>query len=406
MFERTVSSTAPRPGAPRILFHSHDSFGLGHLRRTLTLAEALRPRLPDAQILLTTGSPCATHFEARSGIDVIKLPSVTKNASGEYVPRTLGGELDPLLRLRRQMLTEIHRTFAPDLLVVDHQVLGLCDELSEVLRDARTLGTRTILGVRDIIDAPETVAREWGRPRARRALAEEYDRVCVYGSPDVFDTRREYPIPPELEARVEFVGYIARPARAAPRAARAARTAQKHVLVTVGGGEDGEGRIETYLEALELAPVPWRTTIVLGPLADAARARVFKRRARALPGVKLQRFHADIPHLLTECDAVVSMAGYNSVVEILQSRVPSVLCPRSFPRREQLMRAERLAALGLANCLPAPTPERLRAAVERALASGPVRATLPPLDGAERLCEVALELLAERHAVSARTVSQ
>lgn len=385
-------SNTARPA--RIQLHSHDSFGLGHLRRTMTLAEGLSSRLPDASILVTTGSPCATHFTHTRGIDVIKLPSVTKDSSGSYVARSLSLDISPLVDIRRRLLAEIHDSFAPDLLVVDHQVLGLADELDTVLRSARGRGTRTILGVRDIIDAPDVVAREWGRPRVRRALAEEYDRVCVYGSPEVFDPRIEYPMPPELRARLEFVGYVGRE-NVPARVARAAGD-RPRVLVTVGGGEDGSGRIETFLDSLALPGASFDATVVLGPLVDAERARGLKRRVRGLDHVDLQVFHSDLPHLLSRCDAVVSMAGYNSVVEILQSGVPAVLCPRSFPRREQLLRAERMQELDLAECVASPSPHELRAAIERALAKGCVPGRVPAMDGARRLVDVACELISNR----------
>lgn len=378
----------------RIQLHSHDSFGLGHLRRTMTLAEALRARLPGSSILITTGSPCATHFQHERGVDVVKLPSVTKDGSGGYVARSLALELSPLVEIRRRLLAEVHDAFAPDLLVVDHQVLGLADELDTVLRAARTRGTRTILGVRDIIDAPDVVAREWGRPRVRRALAEEYDRVCVYGTPEVFDPRVEYPIPTELRTRLEFVGYVGR--ANPPARVRRAAGERPRVLVTVGGGEDGAGRIETFLDCLAQPGTEFDATVVLGPLVDAERARALKRRARGLARVDILLFHADVPHLLSKADAVVSMAGYNSVVEILQSGVPAVLCPRSFPRREQLIRAERMHELGLAECVASPSPLELRVAVERALARGSVTAARPALDGAARLADVACELIVGR----------
>lgn len=391
---RLRSTERPVDAAPlRFMLHSHDSFGLGHLRRTMTIAGALREHFPASQVLISTGSPCATHFGHEQGIDVVKLPSVTKNGSGAYVPRSLGDDLEPLLELRKRMLAEIHRTFAPHVLIVDHQVLGLRDELDEVLRDARRIGTRTVLGVRDIIDAPEVVAREWGRPRARHALAHEYDRVCVYGAPEVFDPRLEYSIPHELRSRLEFTGYVARdavPERAAPPSG-----APKNVLVTVGGGEDGAERIETYLEALGLEPAHWTSTIVAGPLLEARVARGLKKRAKAIEGVELSTFHADVPHLLSRADAVVSMAGYNSVVEILQSGVPAVLCPRSFPRREQLMRAQHMERLGLAQCVASGAPIAMRSAVERALTQPVDRTGRPPLDGTARLCAVLDRLLRE-----------
>lgn len=394
--EPTHSHASRHSWPVRVLLHSHDSFGLGHLRRTMTIAKALRARLPSSSILITTGSPCATHFASAPGIDIVKLPSVSKDGSGAYVARSLALDFGSVVEIRRKLLEQIHESFAPDLLIVDHQVLGLAEELDFVLREARRRGTKTILGIRDIIDSAEVVASEWGRPRARQALAQEYDRLCVYGDPSVFDPRREYPMPAELRERLEFVGYVARD-DVHPRVRRE-RGARPTVLVTVGGGEDGAGRIETFIDCLEISKPSFDSTIILGPLYDQERARLIKKRLRDVPGVDVHLFHADLPHLLSKCDAVVSMAGYNSVVEILQSGVPAVLCPRSFPRREQLLRAERMHALGLAECVASPSPRGMRAAIERALVSDCDATKLPPLDGATRLVDVALNLVSATHA--------
>ncbi len=388
MHSREPSSTSAHP--LRVQFHSHDSFGLGHLRRTLTLAGALARQVPSAEILITTGSPCATHFALPDGVEIVKLPSVSKDAKGSYVPRSLGGDLASLVRLRRALLSEVQRSFNPDVLVVDHQVLGLGDELHDVLAATRAAGTRTILGLRDIIDAPDVVAREWGRPAARQALREWYDRVCVYGDPRIFDARAEYPVPEELRANLEFVGYVGR--AVVPERAERAAGAPKQVLVTVGGGEDGYERLSTYLDALELGGCDWESTVVCGPLLDQEQFKTLKRRARRLSGCEITSFHADLPHLLSKSDAVVAMSGYNTSVEIMQSRVPAVLLPRCFPRREQLIRAERMQAAGLAQCLPQATATELRTHLRAALDGGVPTGALPDLSGSQRLAVAITEL--------------
>jgi predicted glycosyltransferase len=389
---------APHAQPPeRILLYSHDSYGLGHLRRTLTLAGALAERFHGASVLIVSGSPCATHFALPRGVEIVKLPSVTKNGDGQYAPRSLHGGLDQLERLRRALLGQAFDAFEPQLLIADHQPIGLDGELLEVLRRARRRGTRTLLGLRDIIDDPKTVAAQWSHPDIREALATLYDRVCVYGTPEVFDQRVEYPIPPELSARVEFTGYVVRPA-GAPKSERTGPIHRPHVVVTAGGGEDGEGHVATYLECLALAPAEWDTTLVLGPLMHSKEVRQIKRAARALRNVRVHTFHADMPRLFAESDAVVSMAGYNSVAEILQARVNTVLLPRVFPRREQLIRAQRLEQLGLARCLVEARPSSLRAAVEEALELRRAWGTQPRLDGHLRVGEIAAELLAERPA--------
>lgn len=386
----------------RILLYSHDSYGLGHLRRTLTIASALATTLPGASLLIATGSSCATRFNTPPGIDIVKLPSATKDARGSYTSRTLTQSLESLTRIRSELLTSLVKSFRPHLLLVDNKVLGLNGELEGALGEVKRLGTKTILGIRDILDDAVVVAREWGCARVRRALIEDYDRVCVYGTPEVFDPRVEYPIPPELRERVEFTGYVVRPETHI--SFPPVPMLRPKVLVTVGGGEDGADRVETYLEAIEGDPPPWDSTIVLGPLLDRSRARGIKARARVLGHAKAHLFYEDMPRLFGEASAIVAMAGYNSAAEILRSRLPAVLLPRCFPRKEQLIRARRLADLGFVDHLPSATPEGLRRAVESALNRGRHRLELPPLDGAERLSRVAAELLS-RPSLGAESLS-
>ena len=380
---------------PRILLYSHDSAGLGHLRRCLTLADALVAAMPSAMILLVSGSPCATAFPTPPRVEIVKLPSISKDGSGAYVSRSLPTSLSFSLRMRRALLREAMETFEPDLMVVDHQVIGLQGEFLPLLEAADTRGIKTILGLRDIIDSPEAVAREWSGEETRWALREAYDRVCVYGSRDVFDTEREYPMPPELGERVEFTGYVVRPTGARPPAIPSLRP---EVLVTAGGGEDGAQRIDAYLRAIEDDPPSWDSVIVTGPLMSVSETRRLVRRARLTGTATVHRFHADLPRLLQRAQAVVSMAGYNTCAEILACRRRCVLLPRTFPRYEQLIRAERLQSLGLARNLPHFDARLVReataVAVEEALSGKPL--PLPPsLEGASNLALIAAELLGE-----------
>jgi predicted glycosyltransferase len=280
---------------------------------------------------------------------------------------------------------------------VDHKVIGLQGEAYEMLREARQDGVRTILCVRDIIDSPAAVAVEWGGEKCRWALSEGYDRVCVYGSPEVFDPRSEYPIPPELGRAVEFTGYVVRPAPRAPAGGNGSGRVRPTVVVTMGGGEDGARHLDAYLDGLEAERPAWDSILVGGPLLDEREARRLRRRGERLGQVQIRRFHADMPHLLTECDAVLAMAGYNTCAEILQSGKPSVLLPRTRPRKEQALRAERLERLGLTRCLIDPRPGEVISALAGALAAGPLPPErIPSLAGAENLGRIALELLADR----------
>ena len=60
--------------ADRILIYSHDTYGLGHLRRCLMIAERLLRDRPQRSVLIATGSPRAVAFEFVPGLDLLKLP--------------------------------------------------------------------------------------------------------------------------------------------------------------------------------------------------------------------------------------------------------------------------------------------------------------------------------------------
>lgn len=393
-------SSSSRP--PRLMLYSHDSVGLGHLRRTLTLATELNRVLPEASLLLASGSEASLRFALPDGLEVVKLPSVGKGEDGGYLSRRLPCGLPTLIRIRRALLLQLVLSYRPDILIVDHKVLGVADELEPVLRRLRAQGGRAVLGVRDVIDTPEVVALEWGRERVRWALEHSYDAVCVYGSRELYDMQEQYPVPPELSRRLRFTGYVVREARGP--AFRATPRLRPQVIVTMGGGEDGAERIEAYLAALELEPPAWDSVIVLGPLLDSTRTRHLKRRARAMQGVEVHSFYEDMPRLLASSSAVVSMAGYNSVAEIVRARIPAVLLPRTKPRLEQLLRARAVARLGYADYLVDPEPALLRLAVERALARGRTNLPLPPFDGAQQFARIVCEMLGRRVEGEAQTV--
>lgn len=384
------SGGGPDEGA-RILFYSHDSWGLGHLRRSLTLASAVVEALPRSSALIATGSPCATYFSLPDGIDVLKLPAVSKEPGGAYCARTLGVSLETVVELRSRLLLEAFRGFAPHLVVVDHQVAGLGDEMLPVLRVAGELGVPRLLGLRDVIDSPEAVSRSWDSPGSRWALESGYDHVCVYGSPRVFDPRESYPMPLSLRARIWFSGYVVRPAGSHTR--RPVPSIKPRVLVTTGGGEDGVSRVERYLDAVSQSPPSWETTIITGPLMEPRQMRRIKHRSRLLGGIEVRRFHADIPGLLRESDAVVAMAGYNTSAEILQSGRPAVFLPRTEPRQEQRIRAESLERLGLARSLVDPGAGELRSAIETALSGEETDVERLDLTGGARFAAHAATLL-------------
>ena len=58
---------AKRAGHTRVLIYSHDSFGLGHLRRCRAIAHELAKQNSDMSIMILSGSPIIGSFDFRTG---------------------------------------------------------------------------------------------------------------------------------------------------------------------------------------------------------------------------------------------------------------------------------------------------------------------------------------------------
>lgn len=388
----------------RVLTYSHDGYGIGHLRRNLRLSTRLVQRFPAASILAATGSRIAHYFEFPENVDYLKLPSMTKLGNDTYVPDGLRiGSLE-VSALRSGILESAVRLFAPDVVLVDRYPLGVDGELVAALDAlrARRPDATVILGLRDILDSPQMVREEWHRKGHHGAIAERYDAVLVYGDPRVYDAVAEYNLPDPLAEKVTFTGYLSDPPegnRPPADASPAHRRDRRLAVCTVGGGKDAAHVAWAFLGALETMGAEWAGLLVVGPFLGEEELVSLTTCARTL-GVAMHRFIPDLPARLASADVVVSMAGYNTMCEVLAAAVPAVVVPRIRPRVEQLIRASRFAERGAVAMLHPEglSPSMLRAAmlkrsaVPRAEIRAAVRAgfDLRGLDGAANAVTAAL----------------
>jgi len=261
--------------------------GIGHLRRNLLIAHTFaRPPL-SASVLLIAGAREAAAFPTPPGADWLTLPSLYKTADGRYRARALGVSLEELIGLRAKVIAAALRNFAPDVLIVDKEPCGAVGELEPALRILRAgRRTRCVLGLRDVLDDPATVRREWDGAANQDAIRRYYEAVWVYGDPAVYDPVREYHFGPEVAAKVSYTGYLdpgdsrARVTRPVPLPAEnadappdAAGLPDRFALCLVGGGQDGVSLAEAFAWA-EL-PAGTSAVIVTGPFMPAeARQRL------------------------------------------------------------------------------------------------------------------------------------
>ncbi len=349
-----------------IALYSHDTVGLGHTRRNLLIAQAFSCAYPNASILMLTGAATSGQFSPLPRVDFLTLPAMTKGEDGDYEARTLEVSLKQLVKLRSRAIWAALKTFKPDAFIVDNVPKGAVGELERSLRKLCKKGRcRTVLGLRDILDEPKAVRRQWAKAENEASIAEYFDDVWVYGDRNVYDQALEYRFSAKTAAKLRYVGYFDGRARLAaqPVLTELPEGVQpelgKLVLAQVGGGQDGAPLALAF--ARTQLPKGCYGVLVTGPYLPPEVKADLEALAADNPRLTVLEFVQEPTRLLQHADRVIAMGGYNTTFEVLSFGKPLLTVPRVEPRLEQFVRAERLHQLGLLDYLhPIDlTPERL-----------------------------------------------
>jgi predicted glycosyltransferase len=354
--------------AYNILMYSHDTYGLGHIRRTMAIANHLRDS--NTNVLILTGSPLAGRFRFPQQVDFVRIPGMIKKTNHEYQSLSIRIDEGKALSIRTNIILATAKTFQPHLFIVDKEPLGLKREVVPTLEwlKKESPSTMAVLGLRDILDESTVIQEDWQKKNVYTYLEKLYDEIWVYGNKDIYNPVEMYKIPEVIQSRVKFTGYIPRKTLSHGTKERVRKSYRvmdddKFILITTGGGGDGFEVIDHYLTMHDYYPtsLPLKSIIITGPFMPKAVREKIKIRAKKF-GIKTIPFHPRLEELMSAADLVISMGGYNTICEILTQQTPALIIPRETPRQEQLIRAKRLKSRGLLDFIPwtEVTPQRLR----------------------------------------------
>ena len=338
--------------------YSHDTYGLGHIRRTMAIASHLRDR--NTNILILTGSPIAGRFSFPRQVDFVRIPGMIKKTNDEYQPLSIRIDPEQALSIRTNIIKATAETFRPNLFIVDKEPLGLKREVLSTLEWFKEFSpsTRSILGLRDILDDSAVIRRDWRAKNVYSYLEKLYDEIWIYGNKEIYDPIEMYRMQESLHDRIKFTGYIPRKQLGQKKKVSVRKRYRildddKFILITTGGGGDGAEVLEHYIAMHDYYPtsLPFKSIIITGPFMPKKKRTQFRKRAQRF-GIKTLPFHPKLEELISAADLVVSMGGYNTICEILTQQTPSLIIPRQTPRKEQLIRAQRLKSKGLLDFIP------------------------------------------------------
>lgn len=388
----------------RLIIYSQDGFGLGHMRRTSAIATRLLTLVPDACVLTLSDSQLGQFFPIATSHDYLKLPSVVKMGPGDWRPARLPLSFQTIQAMRQDIIYSATMRFHPDIFLVDHMPHGTMGELLPTLKaiKASSAKTKIVLGLRDILDAPQVVEERWRTEGAYAAVEEYYDMVLVYGMRELFDMAEHYHFSPAIRWRFRYCGYVC-PAPA-ERQRQPVRTAllnghrdAKLIVVMAGGGADAYPMMRATLDALPFVNQHhYYCLIITGPFMPADLRHELQTLAASLP-VHVLTAVEDTYSYLQDADLVIAMAGYNTTVEILQSGKRAILVPRRGPSAEQRMRAHLFADKGWVEMIDPDQlhPEHFAASISAnlELLARPSAQIAPDLDGLSSSTHHLLSLL-------------
>ncbi len=331
--------------------YSHDTFGLGHLRRCRTIAHALVERFKGLTVLIISGSQIAGAFGFKARVDFVKIPSVIKLYSGDYTSISDHIDIADTLAMREALILETATLYDPDIFIVDKEPMGLRGEVEKTLVAMRLKGCRTILGLRDVMDSPELLEEEWAKKDVLEKIASLYDDVWVYGPGDFWNPLQGLQVPQRVTDKILHTGFLERE-KLDVESHDTSHLPDDFILVTAGGGGDGADIMSMVLAAREHdRNLVYPLVLVTGPFMKQEQREEIERRASLLTNVTVISFDNELESIIDRSAALVGMCGYNTFCEILSFDKPALFVPRTHPREEQLIRATRAAELGLTQIL-------------------------------------------------------
>jgi predicted glycosyltransferase len=373
---------------PRLLFYCQHSVGLGHLVRSVHLADGLAEEF---DVTFLNGGPWPADLSQPPAVDVVHLPALGLDADYTLISRDERFTVEEAVKLRRSMILERFRATAPDVVVVELFPFGrkkFASDLMPLLEAAHAARPAPFLAcsLRDILVGSRR-DQQGHDDRASRIANQYFDAVLVHADARFATLGETFHPRIPLRVPVHYTGFV-RGLRTHPRH----RARERRVLVSAGGGLVGAPLFRAAVGAQSrlLADHGLRTVVVTGPFLPGPVVEELHQCAARASGLEVVRYLPDLGEEMAASTVSVSQAGYNTTMDILGCTTPAVVVPYGEGREdEQNARASRLERLGALRVLD---PERLSAqslgdAVRDALAWTPMTVPLE-LDGRTRTAEL------------------
>jgi predicted glycosyltransferase len=383
-----------------LMFYCQHILGIGHLIRSM---EIVRGLTEDFQIYFVNGGEIIQDFQVPPGVEVINLPAVKTDSEFQALQVPAGfTSIDDLLEYRRGLLLEIFDRVQPDVLMVELFPFGrrrFSIELVPLLERAKASGTQTVCSLRDIVVTKQDQTRH--EEKVCKLMNRHFDMLLIHGDPNFMPLETSFSRVKDLTCEVHYTGYVVQPTE---RSHSLILRSKPMILASVGGGRFGHELLYCVAEAsaiLEKA-IPHHIQMYAGPFSPNDVLENLQTIAACRSNLTVERYTPDLQAYMQQADLSISMAGYNTTMNILSTGTRAMLLPfTGNDDQEQRIRSERLQELGVVQVIQSTDlhPERFAQRVIEALQQKPSPRTFD-LQGVEKTAMLVRSLVQKPVAIA------
>jgi predicted glycosyltransferase len=360
----------------KIFFYCQHVLGIGHLFRSLEICKALSGHA----VVLITGGPQIT-INLPKHVRTFHLPQLQMDCGFTgLLSSDQQLSVDQVKEQRKQALLALFEREKPDVFLVELYPFGRkafrfeLDPVLEAISDNKVAPCKVVCSVRDILVEKEDQHRH--EDRALKTLNQYFDAVLVHTDPELIRFEETFFRFDDIKIPVVYTGFVAQqcPADARNRIRHqlGLDETQNLIVASAGGGSVGAVLLESVVKAFQRLPGGYANylRIYTGPYIAKNDFESLKRQAG--PRMTIEKFSSDFISYLAAADLSISMAGYNTCMNILASRVRALVWPFS-QNQEQTMRAGRLASIGALEVIDRQdlSPQRLECKIDCCLSRRP-----------------------------------
>mgnify|MGYP001794001112 FL=1 len=337
-----------KPNAMKtLLFYCQHILGIGHLIRSMAIARGLSQ---DFKVYFVNGGEVIQDFPIPEGIEVINLPAIKTDPNFQELQVPDGfADVDAALAYRRGLLLEVCDRIRPTAVMVELFPFGrrrFSTELIPLLERAKVHGAKTICSLRDIVVTKQDQARH--EAKVCKLMNRYFDQLLIHGDPSFLPLENSFSRVGDLTSEVHYTGYVVPDVdrEFTPRS----ETDPPMILASVGGGRFGHELLNCVAQASQFLEdrIPHHIQMFTGPFAPEDVFNHLQAIASQRSNLTVRRYTPDLLSYMAKADLSISMAGYNTTLNVLQTGVRAIQLPfTGNDDQEQRLRSTRLEQLGI-----------------------------------------------------------